>query len=74
MVMRSRQSGGITSSRKAAMAVASCALWMASSAQAADTSDAGQPADPDNQSIVVTGERYRINTLNSRLPDVRDAP
>jgi catecholate siderophore receptor len=24
--------------------------------------------------IVVTGEKYRINTLNSRLPDVRDAP
>ena len=26
------------------------------------------------EEIVVTGERYRINTLNSRLPDVRDAP
>ena len=36
--------------------------------------EAAQPADPDAQSIVVTGERYRINTLNSRLPDVRDAP
>src|SRR5687768_7539808 len=24
--------------------------------------------------ITVTGERYRINTLNSRLDDLRDAP
>lgn len=39
----------------------------AGAAAAADAAD--QPA-----SIVVTGERYRINTLNSRLPDVRDAP
>lgn len=40
----------------------------------ADSTDMAQPADPDTQSIVVTGERFRINTLNSRLPDVRDAP
>jgi catecholate siderophore receptor len=78
--MRSRRSGGISSSRKAAVAVAGCALWMAPGAHAADVSsiaDAAateQPADPEGQSIVVTGERYRINTLNSRLPDVRDAP
>lgn len=80
MFIRSRQAGGIISTRKAAAAVASCALWMASGAQAADlaaaadTAEAGQPADPEGQSIVVVGERYRINTLNSRLPDVRDAP
>ena len=80
----SHQSGGIMSSRKTAMTVAGCALWMASGAQAADvaaidTADAAeaaaiQPADPEGESIVVVGERYRINTLNSRLPDVRDAP
>ncbi|HEY0627993.1 MAG TPA: TonB-dependent siderophore receptor [Sphingomicrobium sp.] len=80
MLVRSRPLGGISSSRKAAAAVAGCALWMASGAHAADVSatadsaEAAQPADPENQSIVVTGERYRINTLNSRLPDVRDAP
>ena len=87
-MLRSRSSG-ISSSRKAAAAVAGCALWMASGAHAADVtetaavadasaaasaSEAAQPDDPDSQSIVVTGERYRINTLNSRLPDVRDAP
>lgn len=33
--------------------------------------DAGGTEGPD---IVVTGERYRINTLNSRLDDLRDAP
>ena len=53
---------------------------MTSGAHAADVNstagmaEAGQPADPENESIVVTGERYRINTLNSRLGDVRDAP
>ena len=81
MLVGSRPSGSISSSRKAAAAVAGCALWMASGAHAADiaatasSSDAAlQPADPEHESIVVTGERYRINTLNSRLPDVRDAP
>ena len=42
----------------------------AGAAAAATAADAFEAADP----IVVTGERYRINTLNSRLPDVRDAP
>jgi catecholate siderophore receptor len=36
----------------------------------ASAGDAAEAADP----IVVTGEKFRINTLNSRLPDVRDAP
>ena len=40
------------------------------SAAVATTTDSADSADP----IVVTGEKYRINTLNSRLPDVRDAP
>ena len=39
-------------------------------AAAATTADAADSAD----TIVVTGERYRINTLNSRLRDVREAP
>ena len=39
-------------------------------AAAATTADAADSADP----IIVTGDKYRINTLNSRLPDVRDAP
>ena len=69
-----RRSGGISSTRKSAVAVAGCALWMATGAQASETAVAAPPAEPENESIVVTGERYRINTLNSRLPDVRDAP
>ncbi len=40
------------------------------SVAAATTADAADSADP----IVVTGDKYRINTLNSRLPDVREAP
>ena len=43
---------------------------VASTAGAVSVADAADSADP----IVVTGEKYRINTLNSRLPDVRDAP
>lgn len=34
----------------------------------------GHKQDAGADDIVVTGERFRINTLNSRLPDVRDAP
>ena len=36
------------------------------------TPHADERAEADD--IVVTGERYRINTLNCRLGDVRDAP
>ena len=40
-----------------------------------DTAMAGATAVADSaDQIVITGEKYRINTLNSRLPDVRDAP
>jgi len=42
----------------------------AAAAATTDAADAADFADP----IVVTGEKFRINTLNSRLPDVRDAP
>ena len=41
-----------------------------SSAAAATVADSADPATP----IVVTADKYRINTLNSRLPDVREAP
>ncbi len=37
---------------------------------AAASTEAPVPTDP----VIVTGERYRINTLNSRLRDVREAP
>lgn len=70
---------GITSTRKVAFAFAGSTLLMGSGAHAADivatdAAEASQPADPEGESIVVTGERYRVNTLNSRLPNVRDAP
>ena len=46
----------------------------ADSAQpAADAAAADQGSGSEGE-IVVTGPKYRINTLNSRLPDVRDAP
>ena len=40
------------------------------STAATATADAAEAAE----TIVVTGDKYRINTLNSRLPDVREAP
>ena len=45
----------------------SAAAVTAAAATAAEAADAADP-------VVVTGERYRINTLNSRLRDVREAP
>jgi catecholate siderophore receptor len=82
MFERPATSQGIRSYRKAAMVLAGSTLLIGSGARAeeamaaaaeaasADTAD-GQAS---GESIVVRGERYRINTLNSRLPDVRDAP
>ena len=46
------------------------AAAIANTAGASAAADAADSADP----IVVTGEKFRINTLNSRLPDVQDAP
>ncbi|WP_324806535.1 TonB-dependent siderophore receptor [Sphingomonas sp. LY29] len=66
---------GITSTRKAVLAFAGSTLLIGSGAQAADVVDNAPDADEAKaQSVTVTGERYRINTLNSRLGDVRDAP
>lgn len=72
---------GIRSYRKSAIMLAGSSLLIGTGAQAQDlqptpaSHPTGEQHDhkPDGD-IVVTGERYRINTLNSRLPDVRDAP
>ena len=71
--------------RAAAIAFAGSTLLLGSGAHAEEVAEAaeattadlakdaaGEHADGDK--ILVRGERYRINTLNSRLPDVRDAP
>lgn len=68
---------GINAYRKTAMIMAASTLLMGGEAQAAD-SDIAITADKAtaeaDQPIVVTGTRDRIKSLNSRLPDVRDAP
>ena len=59
------------------MVLAGSTLLIGSGAQAeaATAVDAAaDAAEPSDENVVVQGERYRINTLNSRLPDVRDAP
>ena len=81
MSIGSTRGKGITSYRKAAIALATTTLLLGAEANAetaapapddSETADEAteQPRDP----IIVNGTRYRINTLNSRLPDVRDAP
>jgi catecholate siderophore receptor len=80
MSLRQAPVAGITAYRKAAMVVAVSTLAIGGEALAAEpgiaiTADAtGAEADAAPEPIVVTGTRGRINTLNSRLPDVRDAP
>ena len=78
MLVRSRPSGGISSSRKACWLFAGSRFCIGCRAPTPPTSIDSGRADADasrrRESIVVTGERYRINTLNSRLGDVRDAP
>ena len=59
---------GAHSHEAADRAASDAAVATAGAAGAAASTEAPQ------DSIVVTGERYRINMLNSRLPDVRDAP
>src|SRR5690348_3323670 len=86
--MRPSSSLGVRSYRKAALALAGGSTLMLAptplhaeteeeTAPAADVSGAGgedAAASEGKRDIVVTGERYRINTLNSRLGDLRDAP
>lgn len=71
---------GIRAYRRTALALAGSTLMIGTGALAEDEA-AAPPANQDwealgdaDESIVVTGERERINTLNSRLGDVRDAP
>lgn len=80
---RSHRHPGITACRRASLAAAgSTLLAVSGAAQAADAplaadavaAHADVEAASPRDDIVVTGERYRINSLNSRLPDVRNAP
>src|SRR5688500_16319930 len=80
MSLRQPPVAGITSYRKATMLLAASTLLIGGEALAADptvavTATAADAAvEAEAQPIVVTGARDRINSLNSRLPDVRDAP
>jgi catecholate siderophore receptor len=71
---------GVRSYRKAALALAggsTLLLGQPALAESAEGDEAGASAidaEAPDRDIVVTGERYRINTLNSRLDDLRDAP
>jgi catecholate siderophore receptor len=77
---------GIHSYRKTASLIVGSSLLFATGAEAAEPDSIVDPAvaagaavsaaaeEEQPEAIVVTGERFRINTLNSRLPDVRDAP
>ena len=71
---------GIRAYRRTALALAGSTLLIGSGAQAQQDGPAeGAPNEDwealaDDEPIVVTGERERINTLNSRLGDVQDAP
>ena len=82
------QSAGIRSTRRMASMMVGSTLLFGASAGAevvaepvivtgAETIAAGAAnaaAATDGDPIVVEGQRNRINTLNTRLPDVRDAP
>lgn len=79
---------GVVSCRKVALSLASTTLLIGADAHASElaataagaadaavaTESSADAADQAQTDIVITGARYRINTLNSRLPDLRDAP
>src|SRR5690606_25844542 len=72
---------GIRAYRRTALALAGTTLMIGTGALAEDEAAAPPSGedwealgDADDSAIVVTGERERINTLNSRLGDVQDAP
>lgn len=82
-VPASSSSAGVRSYRKAALALAGGSCFLLSQpalAESMEPNDSGAEAEATSDAeapprdIVVTGERYRINTLNSRLDDLRDAP
>ena len=62
------QASDLAATPVSAEAEASGASTIPATAAATAAADTGETGDP----IVITGEKYRINTLNSRLPDVRD--
>jgi catecholate siderophore receptor len=66
----SAQASDLAATPVSAETEASGASTIPATAAATAAADTGETGDP----IVITGEKYRINTLNSRLPDVRDAP
>ena len=82
MSLRQAPVAGITSYRKAAMVACRVDLddrgrgagRRAQPSPITATTGADAEADAAPEPIVVTGTRDRINSLNSRLPDVRDAP
>ncbi len=78
---------GIRAYRRTALALAGSTLLIGSGAQAQEETAQDEPdptveeaqggrdeAQDRSNSIVVSGERERINTLNSRLGNVQDAP
>jgi len=88
-VSRFGSHAGIKSYRKAATAIVGSSLFLGASAHAEELNSPKAPEAANavvsgavaaagladaGDTIVVTGDAYRINTLNSRLPDVRDAP
>jgi len=84
VIDRCRCQPGIRSYRKTALALAGSTLLIGGAAQAEDEAVKDQAAEPTwngladgedaGEPIVVTSERDRINTLNSRLGNVQDAP
>jgi catecholate siderophore receptor len=64
------QANDLAATPASAEAEPSAASTIPATAAATAAAETGETGDP----IVITGEKYRINTLNSRLPDVRDAP
>jgi catecholate siderophore receptor len=73
---------GIRSYRRTALALAGSTLLAGGGAQAQDAAPVdghaweglAEAAEETGEPIVVSGERERINTLNSRIGDVQDAP
>ena len=79
---------GIRSYRKTASLIVGSSLFWSGASHGQETAPPERPVslaantvvdheqddEEGKDAIVVTGERFRINTLNSRLPDVRDAP
>jgi catecholate siderophore receptor len=72
----SERTGGIRAYRKAALVLATSTLFAsaAQAAEAANASGAESAADDADTIVVTAAKRDTINSLNSRLGDIRDAP